>query len=63
MTELNSRRIFLKRYRNERSVRLTVKRILALTITYDLALLETEESVSHYFTIADTFPVKKKQAS
>ena len=58
MTELNSRQIFLTRQLNERLVRLTVRRILALTVTYDLAFVETEETVSHFLAIADTLPEK-----
>lgn len=60
MTQLNSRRAFLTQNWNGKPVRLTMKRILALTITYDLALVETEQPVSHFLATADTFSEKQQ---
>ena len=60
LIELDSRRIFLMGHRDERPVRLRVKRILAITITYDLAFFETEEPVPHFLAIKDSFSEERE---
>ena len=53
LVALGSGRIHLTQYRNGRSVRVAVSRILALTVTYDLAIIETEQPAAHFLTISD----------
>ena len=60
MQQLNSRRVFLTRNWNGKPVRLAVKGILAISITYDLAFVKTEEFVSQFLAIASTFPEKQQ---